>query len=301
MRALSTIAACCLFLASTSVSGQSAGEHTTINLQATVDELLAVDRDFAKAAENTDMITGISAMFDEEVTAPLPSGKFAHSKAELVEAIRANPANLKARVRWSPVKAGLSADGQHGFTLGYVTIQDEGKSEPRLSKYLAYWIRRPEGWRVLAYKRETRPAGSVSLDMLQPSLPAKPVIASVNAAAIERYEAELKQTEAAFSSDARTVGARSAFTKFGSVESVNLGSSAEVTVGRPAMAAGPDIPMDVSWAADGARVAATGDLGFTWGTMRPGGLAAAGGQQTFPFFAVWRRADLKDDWRYIAR
>jgi ketosteroid isomerase-like protein len=68
------------------------------------------------------------------------------------------------------------------------------------------------------------------------------------------------------------------------------------------MATLSDAPMDVNWEADGARVAASGDLGFTWGIMRPGGEQAAGQPPAlFPFFAVWRRAGPGESWRYIAR
>ena len=300
MRTLVSILACSIALASASVSAQAPAARTTKDLRATVDELLAVDRGFAVAAAKTDMITGISAMFDAEVIAPVPGGKFARNKSELVEAMRSNPANRDARAAWKPVKAGISGDGQQGFTLGYMDIADQGKPAPRLSKYLAYWARRPEGWRVIAYKREPRPAGPVSSKMIAPSIPSRAMRNSGGPAAIQKYEQELRAAESEFS-DAAGNGFGTALKKFGSAESISLGSAPEVTIGIEAMAR-LNLPATARWSADGARVAASGDRGFTWGVSRLEGPQPPGQQPgVFPFFAVWKRAGPDSGWRVIAR
>ena len=300
MLTLVTILACSIALASTSVSAQATGARTTKDLRATVDELLAVDRGFAAAAAKTDMITAISAMFDAEVIAPIPGGKFAHNKSELIEAMRNNPANRDSRAAWRPVKAGISADGQQGFTLGYVDITDQGKAEPRRQKYLAYWARRPEGWRVIAYKREPRPAGPVSSKMIPPSIPPRALASSSDPATIEKYEQELSAAESGFS-DAAKKGFGTALNKYGSADSISLGSEPEVTIGIAAMAR-LNLPATARWSADGARVAASGDLGFTWGISRLEGPQPPGQQPgVFPFFAVWKRAGPDSGWRVIAR
>ena len=39
-----------------------------------------------------------------------------------VQALRANPDNAGARLEWAPIRGGISADGQHGFTFGYMTV-----------------------------------------------------------------------------------------------------------------------------------------------------------------------------------
>jgi ketosteroid isomerase-like protein len=256
-------------------------------------------------------VAGISAMFDDDVIAPIPGGKIAQNKAELVAAMRANPANAAAKASWTPVKAGISADGQQGFTLGYVTIADAGKPEPRLQKYLAYWAKRATGWRIIAYKREPRPAGAVSTAMIAPSIPARLGPGAMAGSGSDR-EKELAGTESQFADMARTVGMGSALRKYAAADSISLGSEPEVTVGIDKMAR-LDLPAPARWSADGARVAASGDLGFTWGISRvdgplpPGQQAAgqppaAGPQSTvFPFFAVWRRSGPDDGWRVIAR
>jgi hypothetical protein len=62
---------------------------------------------------------------------------------------------------------------------------------------------------------------------------------------------------------------------------------------------GPATVSPVSWSADRAIVASSGDLGVTFGFIRPKAAAAEGARGT-PFFTIWRRADAKDRWRYIA-
>ena len=55
-------------------------------------------------------------------------------------------------MRWAPIRAGVSADGLQGFTFGYLSL-DAGDPARRERKYLSYWVRRAEGWRVVAYRQ----------------------------------------------------------------------------------------------------------------------------------------------------
>lgn len=276
--------------------GQPAG-HAPPNLNAAVDELIAADRSFARASAATDIISGLSAMFDEKVIVPVP-GKVLQNKAEVLAAMRANPANVNAKASWSVIKAGVSADGQQGFTLGYVTVEDLGKPAPRLSKYLAYWARHSDGWRVIAYKREPRPAGEVSLKMMQSSVPSK-AIPPADVQSVKKMEEELVEAEGRFATMARESGMGTAIGKYAAPDSISLGSAPEVTVGVEEMAR-VNLPSVARWSADGARVAASGDLGFTWGISRLDSPPPGQQQTVFPFFAVWRRAE-SGGWQVIAR
>jgi hypothetical protein len=57
----------------------------------------------------------------------------------------------------------------------------------------------------------------------------------------------------------------------------------------------------VVWSADRAIVATSGDLGVTLGTIRQKAPGADGKTPPgAPFFTIWRRADAKSPWRYIA-
>src|SRR5688572_22360414 len=90
--------------------------------RAMLDGLLAVDQAFAAASARTDLVSGISAMFATDVVMPLPNGTFAESAEAAAAAMRENPANAGARAEWAPVRGGVSADGRHGFTFGYMTV-----------------------------------------------------------------------------------------------------------------------------------------------------------------------------------
>ena len=122
--------------------------------------LLVADRAFAAQAADQPMAVALPAMFDDAVIMPLPTGSFATGKEAVMAALAANPANVAAKAQWAPVRAGVSADGTQGFTYGFMTIHEDGKPDRR-AKYLAYWVKGQNGWRVAAYKRAGSGPGDV--------------------------------------------------------------------------------------------------------------------------------------------
>ncbi len=270
--------------------------------QAAVDELLSADRGFAAAAADVDVITALSAMFADDVAMPAAPGRFVRGKAAAIEALSANPANKVARVSWAPVRGGVSADGLHGFTFGFIRTTETGKPE-RPGKYLAYWVKRPEGWRVAAYRRVGRPAGEVSTAMLAPALPARLVAATPAAVAV--HKTTLADAERAFAAEAQAVGLRKAFAKWGRTDAMNMGGSAGFDIGAEKISQsnfGDDATSSVNWGPDeGTLVASSGDLGVNFGFIRPNATPAEGQPGgPSPFFTVWRRDGVNDPWRYIA-
>ncbi|HEU4882953.1 MAG TPA: DUF4440 domain-containing protein [Longimicrobium sp.] len=272
--------------------------------QAALDGLLAADRAFAEASARTDLVSGISAMFAPDVVMPLPNGSFAESAQAATAALRENPANAGARAEWAPVRGGISADGQQGFTFGYMTVhQADGTVSP--AKYLAYWVRQPAGWRVAVYRRSRRPEGEVSTAMLPPALPARLVPPSADPAAVEAHRASLDAAERAFSDESQTIGLGPAFAKWGSDDAMNMGRAAAFTLGAASIGAaigeGSPGPSPLSWAPDRVIVASSGDLGVTIGHIRPNTPPAdASAPSSFPFFTIWRRPTPTLPWRYIA-
>jgi len=274
--------------------------------QAAVDELLAADRAFSTASAKTDVVAGLSAMFADEVMMPVPSGAFAEGKGAASAALAANADNARSRIEWTPVRGGISADLQHGFTLGFMTLHRPDGSDARL-KYLAYWVRKPEGWRVAVYKR-TRAAGTApSMSPLASVLPARAVPVSKDAGAIARHKAALDDAERSFSRDSRTIGLGAAFARYGAADAVHLGPATEpglrVGVDNVARGVAGDDPLDkpstISWGPDRSIVASSGDLGVTIGTIRPDA-PVAGQPAAFAFFTIWRRPSPDAPWRYIA-
>ena len=282
------------------VAAQPATTAVAASPQAALDELLAADRAFAAAAADVDVVTALSAMFADDVRMATPARTFARTKAEAVAVLRANPANLVSRTRWAPVRGGVSADGSHGFSFGYMTTTEAGKPD-RPAKYLSYWVKTPAGWRVAAYRRVGRPAGAVSTAMLPPSLPARLVPAAAPPADAAR---SLADAERGFAAEAQTIGLRAAFAKWDRADAMNMGGGAGFDIGAAAIAAnnfGPETESPLDWGPDaGVLVAPGGDLGVTFGYLRPKTKPPAGQPDKAPFFTVWKRDAVSGMWRYIA-
>lgn len=274
--------------------------------KAAVDELLAADRAFSAASAKTDVVTGLSAMFADEVVMPVPSGSFAEGKAAASAALAANADNAKSRIEWTPVRAGVSADLQHGFTLGFMTLRRPDGSDTPL-KYLAYWVKKPEGWRVAAYKRNRAAGPAPSQSLLPAIVPERAVPPSKDASTIARHQASLDEAERSFSRDARAIGLGAAFARYGAADAVHLGPATEpgLRVGVDMIARGVagadplDKPSAITWGPDKSMIASSGDFGVTIGMIRPDA-PAAGQPAAFPFFTIWRRPTTDSPWRYIA-
>ena len=274
--------------------------------QAAVDALLATDRAFSAASAKTDVIAGLSAMFADAVVMPGADGQFANGREAVITALRGNPDNALSRIEWAPLRGGVSADGQHGFTFGSMTLRRPDATIVPM-KYLAYWVKGAEGWRVAAYKRVRATAGQTAIDPMPPALPDRLTPPSNDRATIARFTESLDQAGRAFSRDAQRIGIGAAFAQYGSADAVNLGRPTEPgfvvgseSIGRMVAAGSPPGGSAVSWGPDRVIVASSGDLGVTIGIIRLNTPPAAGDPAAFPFFTVWRRPNVNAPWRYVA-
>ena len=270
-------------------------------------ELLAADRAFAAAAERTDPAAGLAPMLAADVAMRIPGG-FARGRDSALAAIRASPVTGTpgARLGWTPIRVGVSADGRQGFTLGYTSVHGaDGSSTP--GKYLTYWVKGPDGWRAAVYGRgrASAPAGA---DPVPPLLPARSVAPSVDPGLIARFRQSLDTSERAFSRDAQQIGLRQAFVRYGSRDAMNMGGAAHAgfvvgpdSIGAVVGEGEPETGSSVSWAPDqGVIVASSGDLGVTLGTIVVNQPDSTGQRPSFPFFTVWHRAAPEEAWRYVA-
>lgn len=267
----------------------------------TLEELLAADRTFAAASARSEPIPGITAMLDDDVVMPLPGKGIIQGKAAVTETFKASPAFQDGNVTWGPVRGGISADGTHGFTYGFLSV-GSGEEAKRNRKYLSYWIKRPEGWRVVAYRQIPRDPGDIATDMMEPALPAFAAQPLTNAASIARHQQSLAAAEKSFSDHAQNVGLKTAFRDFGREDAMNMWGGAGFRVGLDAIATGfpEDGPAKIHWSTEKSFVASSGDLGVSIGTIRPNTPAKAGEPDGFPFFTVWKRDTPNSPWRYIA-
>ena len=271
-----------------------------------LDELLAADRGFATAAAQTTAIPGLTAMMADDVAmpVPVPSPGFARSKTQAIEALKLNPDNAQGKLEWAPVRGGVSADGLHGFTVGYMTLtRADGTKVP--VKYVAYWVRTPEGWRVAVYKRVIAEQSPASREMMPPSLPAQLVAPVTDPSVIATHKTSLKAAEQTFSDEAQKIGLGAAFAKHGRADAVNVGPRSSPTFVVSAAEIGKSIGGDATsplrWSADeGSLVATSGDLGVNFGYLRPNAAPPSGQPAAIPFITIWRRASPNEPWRYIA-
>ena len=306
MSRVSAVAGCLTlaFVAACAKPGAEAPAVTRTPTEA-FEELLTADRDFARAAADTDAVTGLGAILAADVAMPVPGQGFVHGRDAAVAALRANPDNAGARLTWTPVSGGLSADGQHGFTWGYMSLRKADSSEVPL-KYLAYWVKGPQGWRVAALRRGRAGPGAPPTDAVSPSLPVALTAPTTDTTLIAGYRESLGATEREFSDSAQKIGLRLAFAMFGRADAVNMGGP------RPSFVRGADsisvavsgneaaTGSSVSWGPDQVIVASSGDLGVTIGMIRLNAPPASGQPAGFPFFTIWRRGSTSEPWRYVA-
>jgi ketosteroid isomerase-like protein len=273
--------------------------------QSAVDELLAADRAFSAASAKTDLVSGLTAMFADDVVIPMPPGQFVDGKKAVAAALGTNADNLTARTDWTPVRGGISADGQHGFTFGYMTIHRQDGSDLPL-KYLSYWVKRPEGWRVAVFKRTRASAAAASAAPVAPAIPDRLVEPTSDPKRLAAAKAGLDAAERDFSSDAQKIGIGRAFALHGSADAINLGRPDEPgvvtgseSIGRMVAEGVPDGTSPVSWAPERVLVASSGDLGVTIGWIVPN-TPSPDRPAKNPFFTIWRKANASAPWRYVA-
>ena len=280
----------------------ASAEPTPTTPQQAVDVLLAADRAFSVSSVTRTVVPGLSAMFADEVIMPTPAATFAKGKSAVIDALSANPDNVTGRVDWTPIRGGISADGLHGFTFGFMTLRKiDGTIVPL--KYMTYWVKGADGWRAAAYKRARRPDGPASMALMPAALPAV-LVSPVPMTTTTRQS--LVDAEQAFSDEAQKSGLGSAFAKFGLPDAVNFGgaSNASYVVGAEAIAklvsAGqPPTGSSVSWSCETPIVASSGDLGVSIGFIRANAKAADGSASPpSPFFTIWRKVN--GAWKYIA-
>ena len=269
--------------------------------QKLVDELLSIDRDHAKRAQSLNVLDALGAMFADDV-ALNAMGAFHFGKEAALTRLRAVPENVTGRLEWAPIRGAISGDGQHGFTYGFMTLVRADSTRLPL-KYLAYWVKKPDGWKVAVYRRSPRAEGPVSTAMREPSLPAKIVGVTKDASLIAKYAKEVGDAERNFSALAGKIGLGPAFTQNSAPDAMNMGgpSSPDFLFGPEAIGAGVGAgetgPSTLTWGPDTVLVASSGDLGVTIGHINA---PAQGGQpaRRFPFFTVWKKVGAV--WKFVA-
>lgn len=299
---IATLAACRTATPSSAAPVQS-GARTPARI---ADELLAAERGYAKAAASRVMRDGLGAMFTDGVLMPAPRGVILAGKAPVLAALSAT-ADSTARITWTPIRVGLAADGEHGFTVGFMfaTRPDGTKAQ---YKYLSFWVRDGGTWKVSGWRRRAMDMVAVDSTMLSPLLPERLVAPVRDRVTLAQHLASVRGAEQGFSDTAQRIGVGAAFVVMGNETSVNVGlpTDGRFIVGSPAIArlvAGGqplDAPSTIVWGADTAVVSSSGDLGMTFGVIRPKAAPAGPALAGSSFLTIWRKAGPGAPWRYVA-
>ena len=267
--------------------------------QSVLDELLAVERALSQAAAIRTPAEGIASLIAEDGVVFTRAGAVSGRTAALAS-LSENPANRGRHARWRSIRGGVSGDGRHGFTLGYLDI-DGGDPATARRRYLAYWVRGGDGWRVAALKQVLRRPDESDAPPQPPVLPRRIVRPDENA--VPDHGTTLRAAEQAFSDRAQQVGIRQAFQEYGNRDAIHMFGPTGFSIGLGAIGeaqADQTAPATINWTADTVIVASSGDLGLTIGHIRPNRAVAEGEPAAVPFFTIWRRDGPSEPWRYIA-
>jgi len=263
-------------------------------------DLLTAERQFSAKAANTAPADGIAAMLADDAYMPSRQGMLRGRSAARAY-LSGSPASKGTGASWHPIRAGVSADGRHGFTLGYLDLVG-GDPKTAHRRYLSYWVKGADGWRVAAFKQVIRPADETDAAEQRPMLPAQ--LKAPTPKLVPRHKASLVAAEKAFSDRAQVVGIWQAFQENGRTDAIHIAGEKGLVLGLKAIgeaqARQPKGPANIDWSADDAIVASSGDLGVTIGEIRLHGDRPAGAPASVPFFTIWARDNPAQPWRYIA-
>ena len=219
--------------------GSSSSPAQSTDAQRAVDALIAVDRDHARRAQRANVVDALGGMFADDVVLSAV-GAFHFGREAALAQLRGVPENLTGRLEWSPVRGGISADGQHGFTYGFMTLVRADSTRVPL-KYLAYWVKKPDGLEGRSVQARA-PAGGRSLDRDARAFTAVEVRSHAigDASVIARHARELGQAERDFSTLAGKIGLGPAFTQNAAPDAMNMGGpqNADFLYGPAAIGAG---------------------------------------------------------------
>jgi ketosteroid isomerase-like protein len=194
-----------------------------------------------------------------------------------------------AFIAWQPIGGGVSRDRMTGYTFGIAVRAQPETPGAHVERYIAVWSRtRTTPWRIAAYVEVTPDALSASAgDKISPVMPDPGPARAI------------MRSDSAFGEVASARGAAAAMREYLAADGVLLATTQLVV--------GPEAASDyfnsrrsfsIGWVPRDARVAASGDLGFTVGDALSTSLGASGAamQRFTKYLTVWRK-DSGGHWR----
>lgn len=254
-------------------------------------------------ARRGDFVGALSGLFapDGVLLAPFP--ELGRGPAAARATLQRDSLNARSSARWTVLRHDVSADGRDGYTYGYLDVVRPSGAVVE-GRYHAYWRRTGAGrWQILAMTRARRASGAPTAE-LPPSVPAHDLryVRAPSRDTILGLQS-LYAVEAEFS-DSVGVAVGRAFGRF-AADDAGKAAGAAFVFGKAAIADlfkdPPPGALGPAWTPDAGTVAASGDLGFTYGPAWP---RVAGATQQRPavttgrYFSIWRR-QADGTWKYI--
>lgn len=246
------------------------------------DELIAVDRTAGDSAQGHGLAGALAPIAEPDFMLLYPGAPVVSGRDVVNRILSAQTALSALTLRWAPLDAEISADGDFGISYGVTAIAGGPAAPLRMGKYLSAWRRTAAGWRLIARcevgllppSAYTAPAGFSA-----PALPPLPRSGAV---------ADFARTDAEFAARAGKDGAPEAFAAYAADDAVTFPGTGALARG-PAvikhMLSGPQAAW--SWKPVAGGASSAGDLGFTIGESV---ITALGeGPSYGKYLTLWRR------------
>ena len=261
-------------------------------------QLLATNREADARARQQPFVAILAGLFDSTgvylAPAPLMAGP-----AGVRSWLGRDTLNARSTATWTVLHHDVSADGRDGYTYGYFDIARPSGDSVR-GRYQAYWRRNARGeWRILAFSRGRREAGEVTLrvpDFVRQEVNSSPPALRDSAVVLR----EIFRTEGAFCDSVGTIGVGRAFVLFAAPTVAKFGGPVKFVFGPDAIATlneGAPPGAGPAWEPQAGSVAASQDLGFTygpaWNRQAPRPAETPG-----KYFTIWQRQP-NGTWRYV--
>ena len=270
--------------------------------EAAHDELLLADLGRADSVARLGLAEGLTRNFASDVLylrggLPILRGRLA---SRLV--IAAESLGSSASVRWQPVRAEASKDRKSGYTYGYTIygVAQAGAPSLRVDRYIAYWRKESDGWRIAAYA-ETYGAPPAALAL--PRAAMNSVVADIPMPSRRSALDVLRSADMDFSRDASRFGTGEAFGRYAAEGAQIFSAPGEFITGPEAITESfgpPGRKGSLVWHPVEGEISKSGDLGFTVGNAvfngeRDDGAAVV---RYSKYLTVWK---LQKDgsWRYV--
>jgi ketosteroid isomerase-like protein len=297
LAAASLLTACA---SSASLHPPAAAASARVDLTGERAALLAADRAHA-AASAASLVAGFPASLADDAVFLYPGRPIAHGRDAAAALLASLPAPAGRTMTWRPVLAGVSADGTHGYTVGYGERRGmtESSGSPWI-KYISYWKKSDGGrWQVAAWALSGGEPGAPADAPADCATPASATPASVSTAdaGIAARDA-VRRADSSFAALAARAGAAEAFGTWVADDGVSLGRGPALTCGREAVRRAFDAvaPGALVWAPRVADAAASGDLGFTVGVAT---IRSEATSHNSKYLTVWKKQP-DGQWRFVA-